>query len=177
MKLVTTFPFHVNTLNLTPVRLPQETIPINFLLDTSDIMSILTFLCGFPLLFCTQTIDLLLQHVFFLCYLHLSSFRYTCSASDISTHHSINKFHSNTWVLPFTLSVAFRQVAVEQLTHPFPEMLHNTTESWFWSWYILLPSSNWRSNPVTAKHKSWMELCQSVLDLFYEVFQFPVTIS
>lgn len=129
-------------------------------------MFILTSLCGFPLLFCMKIIDLLLQYVLFLCYLHLSSFRYTCSASDTRIHHPVDKFHTNTSVLPLMLCVALGQVAAEQLTHPFPEMSHNTTKSWFWSCYILFPSSNWLSCPVTAKYKSWMELRQSVLGAF-----------
>lgn len=136
-------------------------------------MFILTSLCGFLLLFLHENnwpavivCVLLCVIVCVLCYLHLSPFRYTCSASDISIHHPMNKFHTNTSVLPLMLSAAPGQVPVKQLTHPFPEMSHNTTELGFWPCYILFPSSNWISCPVIAKYKSWMALCQSVLGAF-----------
>lgn len=144
MKLVTPFPSQLSNHNLAPLILFQETIPIiTFLADNFRCYAHLNPSLCFPLLFCMKKMELFLQCVFFLGHLHLTS------------------HPSDTLVLPVTSAFTTHLLSFVQTLLSFH--LCCTTKLSVWSWYILFPSSNWLSCPLTAKCKSQMELWQSVL--------------
>lgn len=129
MKPVTPFPSHFSNCNLAPIMLFQETIPIiTFLVDNFRYHAHLNPSLWFPPSLLHENNWLVL----IVCVLprlpppNFSSFGYTCSASDVSIHHPLVRFHTNNSVLPLMLYVALGsssvQVGIEQLTCPFLEM-------------------------------------------------------